>query len=325
LGMAVIMDWVANHTSWDHAWITTHKDWYSQDSQGNIVTPNSSWQDVAQLNYENAAMRKEMISALKYWIYEANIDGYRCDAADRMPVSFWLEAIREMRNMQPGRDIIMLAEGTRLDNFTAGFDLDYGWDFMKVLKQVYDSTESTASLVNSHEAEYKNLSTGKRKLRFITNHDEAADAPLFSLYGGRNGSVSAFVAAASLGGNPLLYSSQEVGYNSRLSFFKYVEVDWSANPDLLAEYKGIMKAFAASTALRKGVLQSFSTKDVLGIYKLYERNEVIVLANARNNQRTIQVDKTHLSGNWKNAITGDAVTLTEQMELQPYQYLILTK
>ena len=30
-GLAVVLDWVANHTAWDNAWITDHPDWYLQN------------------------------------------------------------------------------------------------------------------------------------------------------------------------------------------------------------------------------------------------------------------------------------------------------
>lgn len=85
-GMSVMLDWVANHTAWDHAWMT-NKAWYKQDASGNIVSPNG-WTDVAQLDFSNTAMRLEMIYSMKYWVYEANVDGFRCDYADGPPATF---------------------------------------------------------------------------------------------------------------------------------------------------------------------------------------------------------------------------------------------
>ena len=92
LGMAVILDWVANHTAWDHPWITSHPEWYTQNSSGQIIIPpGTNWNDVADLNFEQAAMRKEQIAAMKYWVLEANVDGFRCDYADGVPFDFWSE------------------------------------------------------------------------------------------------------------------------------------------------------------------------------------------------------------------------------------------
>jgi len=119
--MAVILDWAANHTSWDNPWIE-HKSWYTQDGSGNIIHPaGTNWQDVADLNFNNSEMRLEMIRSMKYWVLTANVDGFRCDAADYVPFSFWKQAIKI-----PNRKLIMLAEGACADHFTAGFQLNFG-------------------------------------------------------------------------------------------------------------------------------------------------------------------------------------------------------
>jgi len=78
--MSVMLDWVANHTSWDNPWIT-NKTWYQQNTAGNIISP-AGYSDVAQLNFKNDTMRAAMIEALRYWVFNANIDGYRFDFAD---------------------------------------------------------------------------------------------------------------------------------------------------------------------------------------------------------------------------------------------------
>ena len=126
--MAVILDWAANHTSWDNPWIQ-NKTWYTQDAAGNIIHPaGTNWMDVADLNFDNSLMRLEMIKALKYWVLAANVDGYRCDAADYVPFSFWKQAIDSLQKI-PNRELILLAEGARNDHFSAGFKMNFGWSF----------------------------------------------------------------------------------------------------------------------------------------------------------------------------------------------------
>jgi glycosidase len=109
LGMHVIIDWVANHSSPDNVWIEQgYLDWYTLDSTGNVQpTIGTDWWDVADLNYENPTMRKEMISSMKYWLTEADIDGFRCDVAGWVPMDFWMEARTELQKVKP---IFMLAE-----------------------------------------------------------------------------------------------------------------------------------------------------------------------------------------------------------------------
>jgi len=113
-GMCVIMDWVANHTAWDHPWIT-NSEWYTRDANGSIIMPpGTNWADVADLNFDNQEMRAAMVDAMKYWILEANVDGFRCDYADGVPFDFWQDAISQLRSI-PNRSLIMLAEGDRHD------------------------------------------------------------------------------------------------------------------------------------------------------------------------------------------------------------------
>jgi glycosidase len=106
LGFKVIIDWVANHTAWDHAWVNTNPDYYAKDSTGNMYGPYD-WTDVAQLDFSNQQLRADMIDALKFWVAEANIDGYRCDVAGKVPVDFWEAATKELNNIKP---VFMLAE-----------------------------------------------------------------------------------------------------------------------------------------------------------------------------------------------------------------------
>jgi glycosidase len=108
--MYVILDWVANHTAWDHPWVLQHPDWYTHDANGNIVPPVPDWSDVADLNYDNTELRKEMIRAMEYWVRDCGIDGYRCDVAMNVPTEFWNDARAALDAIKP---VFMLAEGIR--------------------------------------------------------------------------------------------------------------------------------------------------------------------------------------------------------------------
>ena len=58
LGLKVIIDWVANHTGWDHVWVKDHPEFYKRNSDGNFYDSNG-WEDVIDLNYYDHAMRRE--------------------------------------------------------------------------------------------------------------------------------------------------------------------------------------------------------------------------------------------------------------------------
>ncbi|MDR0667486.1 MAG: alpha-amylase [Prevotellaceae bacterium] len=323
--MAVIIDWVANHTAWDNEWIQ-NKSWYTQDAQGRIVSPEGTgWNDVADLDYAHPEMREAMIEAMKYWIYEANIDGFRCDAADMIPADFWKQAIDELRQFE-GRTLLMLAEGARTDHYTAGFDMDYGWDFYDKIKKVYNGQAAIANLYASHENEYAHIPAGKEKLRFITNHDESAwDATPIALFGGEQGSLSAFVLTVALGGSPLLYSTQETGVATTVPFFTPTAINWNMNPELLAEYKKIMAVYSASEALRRGRLQTFDADDVACFYRLYETHGALVAVNVRNRAVSFSVPAQFVGQSFTNAFDNTAAALPATVTMEPYQYTIWIK
>jgi glycosidase len=323
--MAVIIDWVANHTSWDNEWIK-NKSWYTQDAQGNIVSPEGTgWNDVADLNYASTEMRKAMIEAMKYWVYEANIDGFRCDAADMIPADFWKQAIDELRKFE-GRTLLMLAEGARTDHYASGFDMDYGWDFYAKIKTLYAGQSSLATLYASHENEYALIPAGKEKLRFTTNHDESAwDATPIVLFGGEQGSLSAFILTATLGGSPLLYSTQEIGVASLIPFFTPTTVNWNMNPEFHAKYKKIIEVYSASEALKKGRLQTFDVADVACFYRLYQTYGALVAVNVRNHAVTFSLPAQFVGQSFTNVFDNTTVALPAIIAMEPYQYCIWTR
>lgn len=322
-GMAVILDWVANHTAWDHPWIQQHKDWYTQDANGKIIAPaGTNWADVADLNFAQSEMRKGMIDAMEYWVMEANVDGFRCDYADGIPTDFWHEAITELRALR-GRKLIFLAEGTRYDHYTAGFDLTYSWDFYAKLKDVYGGRIVT-SLFTTHAAEYNGIPEGKHKLRFTTNHDESAwqNTPMV-YFDGKAGALAASIPTLLYGGVPLFYTGQEVGRLTKLPFFTKSPINWSDNPDMLNAYQTLMQIRANSEALRKGTVTTYTNGNILAFQKALNGKQVFVLVNLRNYANAFTVPAALQNTTWINLVTQSPLTLGSTLNLGGYEYLIL--
>lgn len=320
--IAVILDWVANHTAWDNPWIV-NKDWYTQDGQGNIIHPaGTNWEDVADLNYDNQEMRLSMIDAMEYWVETADIDGFRCDAADWIPFDFWVQAIDSVSHLNDS--LIWLAEGARLDHFTAGFQMNYAWDYYAKLKDIFNEVQPAAGLILAHNLEYKDLPEGKHKLRFTTNHDESAwDATPMVLFHGEQGALAASVATICLGGVPLIYGSQEVGQEQNVPFFSNYPINWSQHPEMLEEYQDIFKIYNGSKALKIGDLANYSNTEVLAFKRVSGLEEVLVIANLRNKNVTYNLPAALKNTQWNNAFDETQITLTESLDLSAYQYLIL--
>ena len=322
LGMAVILDWVANHTAWDHPWITSHPEWYTKNSSGQIIIPpGTKWNDVADLNFEQAAMRKEQIAAMKYWVLEANVDGFRCDYADGVPFDFWSEAITALKAL-PDRDILMLAEGSRSDHYQAGFDLTYGWNYYTALKNVW-SGSSTSTLTSTNQLEYNNIPSGKAKVRFTTNHDESAwDASPMTLFNGKNGAMAASVVNIFSGGVPLLYTGQEVGKTGTTPFFNNSNINWLANADMLANYQKLYSIYNQNSAARGNNISSYQlSNDLVCWKKTNGASSVLILVNVRNSSINVSIPPA-LTGNFTNLMSGASESINTSLTLTPYAYRI---
>lgn len=328
-GIAVMLDWVPNHTAWDNPWIKEHKDWYQQDEEGNIIIPpNTNWQDVAQLNYNNQEMRAAMTDALKYWIYNANIDGFRFDAANWVPYDFWRKTVEELRAIDSHK-LLLLAEGDRDDHFKAGFDFIFGFHFFYLLKdRIFEKSEPVTLIDSVNTADYANsLSDSQRVVRYVSNHDvNIYEGTPMELFHGKRGAMAAFVVAAYMKGVPMIYNGQEIAYPKRLEFFSSTPIDWTnAEEEILIEYKNLLAFYNSSDAVRRGGLESYSSKDVAVFTKQYKGEEVLVISNLRNKTATYNVPSELAENTWKDVFTDSTVAVEKQITLPPFAYRVLKK
>ncbi|MCF8316633.1 MAG: hypothetical protein K9I71_10930 [Ignavibacteriales bacterium] len=323
--IAVIIDWVANHTSWDNEWIK-YSDWYTKDGTGNIIHPaGTNWLDVADLNYDNPQMRQAMIKAMKYWVLAANIDGFRCDAADMVPLDFWSQAIDTLRNIS-GRYLVLLAEGSRLDHYGAGFDLIYGWDYYSSLKNVFRNNSPAYTLYQTHLNEYNYLPSGKHRLRFTTNHDETAwDAAPVELFGGYDGAMAALAVTVFHGGAAMIYSGQEAGSTDKTSFFDRDPIDWSDPAGIREKTIDIFSVYKNYPAFRKGSTRNYYNADCVILEKIFETQQVLLITNVRNRTISVNIPGELASESWTNLQTGEISTFAGTISLNPYDYYVFLR
>ncbi len=332
-GMIVIVDWVANHTSWDSQWIYDNPEWYTHNEAGEIICPpGTGWEDVADLDFTNPHMCQAMIDDMKFWVEEIGVDGFRCDAADFVPYEFWVDCLQQLRAIE-GKELLMLAEGERKDHFEAGFDMNYAWGWLSALRRVYSPQQGgrrgggiapVSSLFTTDSLEYAGLPEGKVKLRFTTNHDECVKMSPVREFFSPEGSMAAFVASTFIHGGVLIYGSQEVGYPGKINFFNYVEVDWNANPHMYKEYCDLMKVYNSEPALRKGSMVPYPDNNVLVFERVYEGDKILVVINMRDTQQHIALPEAWKGRACTNLVTGEAVNLPAGEELlRPFEYYVV--
>ena len=323
-GMAVMLDWVANQTSWDHPWITQHKDWYKQDGSGNIIQLGT-YADVAALNFSNAAMCTAMINAMRYWVFKANIDGFRCDYADNPPIAFWQQAITSLRSITTHK-LLLLAEGTRSTHYTAGFDYNFSFGFYSDLKSIYKNNAAVTKIDNLNSTEYIGADSNNQVVRHVTNHDVyGSDGSPYNLFGGRNGTLAALVVTAYMKSVPFIYNGVEVGNTVSMPFpFTSNVINWNKDLTISPEIKKILALRNMSVAIRRGVLTSYDNADVCAFIKTSGADTVFVLSNLRNAAKTFTLPNGIAGANYFEAYTSEPVSLGTTISLSAYQYKVFT-
>lgn len=305
--LKVIIDIVANHTSWDSV-MMKWPDFYEHDASGKITYPHD-WYDVAKLNYGNQRLREYMIEMLKYWIREFALDGFRCDVAEDVPTDFWENARAELERIKP--DIFMLAEGHKPDLEVKAFELDYSWPLHSALTDVLQGRQRASELRTIWERELRDWPRGALHMRFSDNHDERRAIARF----GEPGALAASAMMLTLDGVPLIYNGMEAGDTTESgapALFEKLPVFWGnaeRRPEFPRFYKEMIGLRRASEALRRGSFEWLRNSDESRVVTYLRRGkgeEVLIAINFSNQPFTGLVE------------TGNATSFSEiTPDIQP--------
>lgn len=328
-GMKVIIDWVANHTSWDNKLITEHPDWYTKDSKGKIIAPVPDWTDVADLDYSKKGLCDYMTEAMKFWIKNADIDGFRCDVAEMVPPGFWKETIPQLKKM---KDVFMLAEGESPLMHEIGFDMTYSWNLFHTMIEIKKGLKTAIEIDSLILKEEKTYPPDSYRMRFTSNHDENTwNGTEYEFFGdaARTFSTLTFL----LPGMPLIYSGQEAGLSKRLKFFDKDTINWT-DLTLQRYYSNLIKLKKENICLANGdsggvfsVINNDHTDKVLSFLRKKENNSILVFCNLSPTMINIKTISGIPSGTWKNYNTGLQFTSADlkSQDLAPWECRILLK
>jgi glycosidase len=324
-GMKLILDWVPNHTAWDHPWVTDHPDRYTRNAAGEMTHPRdedgnlTDWVDVVELDFSNPETRRAMIAEMRYWLEEFGVDGFRVDVAGMVPDDFWREAIPQLRSSGA---TFLLAEWGDPRMHGLGFDLTYPWESYHRVKAVWRG-ESAARFIEAEAEELRGMPPGAMRLRFTTNHDETAwDEPPVVLFGGSAGARAAFVATALLPGRPLIYNGQEVESPQKLALFEKDTIQWNraGAEDARAFYRRVVDLSRSHDAFVSGSFDPVEVSvpdDVVA----FRRDAVLVLVNARDRPVRVEVPGVRLDG--ARDLLGGAAPVGNGVDLEAYGAVVL--
>ncbi|MFN8276105.1 MAG: alpha-amylase family glycosyl hydrolase [Chitinophagales bacterium] len=326
--MKVILDWVPNHSSFDNALITQHPDWYKHDSTGKIIPPVADWTDVAALDYANPALREYQIESMKYWLTNADVDGFRCDVAMMVPVDFWQQCRTALDAVKP---VFMLAEAEGPEFHKNGFDMTYGWELHHLLNLIAKGEKQAADLDGYFEKNNAMYQKGDYRMYFTTNHDENSwNGTEFERMG--DAARAMFVLCSTVPGMPLMYSGQEAGLNRRLKFFDKDPIDFTGLKDEVFFTK-LFQLKHNNAALANGInggdwVRMPSKKPGLYAFmRIKGGSKVVVVMNLSATEVKDVLAEKRMAGDYLELFSGDKVKLFESynFSLKPWEYRVYVK
>lgn len=334
LGMKVLLDWVANHTARDARWIDEKPaDWYERDENGVAKIP-WDWSDTAKLNYANHDVWLGQIDAMRYWVEEFAVDGFRCDMAMLVPIEFWQEASAELHRIKP--DLFMLAEAEEDNLFDRAFNMSYQWNIHHIMVDIAKGARRVWDLRNAIHSERERYPREALRMSFTSNHDENSwSGSEQQRFGAALEAMTAmtFLMPSTM---PLIYTGQEVGYNHSFEFFErdaipqeaYVENRTTELYRRLAALKHHERALDGGEWGGDLIEIENNAKDCMMTFvREVAGSRVVAIVNL--SPYTIHADfRTGIyAGDYLDSMSGERVTLDDHVErdIAPWYYQILTK
>ncbi|QDU34188.1 Cyclomaltodextrinase [Poriferisphaera corsica] len=344
-GMYVLIDWVANHTAWDNEMLKAHPAWYTKGKDGEIVKPGgTNWADVADLDFSNQALQAYMIEAMRFWVNEIGVDGFRCDAAGMVPSEFWEKAIDKLK--QDRGDLLMLAEGDGASLMEAGFDMLYAWGlhgFENGQMLANYRGELSADGLGEYLLRDRGAYEDEYRLYFTSNHDENSwHGSGIEQFG--EGAEVYGVLTMTVNGMPLIFNGQEAGLDRRLDFFEHDAIEWKT--DRMADVYGVLLALkkrnsALFNGRLGGGLKMIDVRDeavalryfrdagkdegkVLGYVREKGDDAVLVVLNLSAQRRQVVIEE-RVEGEYADVFDGTGWRMGKEIVLDGWGYRVLER
>jgi len=329
MGFHVILDWVGNHSSWDNHLVAEHPDWYAKDSTGKFVSP-FDWSDVVQFDYKALPLWDYMIDAMKFWVADIGVDGYRCDFPGLVPEEFWFKATTRLNSVKP---VLMLAEDEEHSYLLErAFDMNYGWAHHHLMNAVASGKRMPTALDTLMMKELTYYPADSYRLRFMTNHDENSwNGTIDEKMGDAQKAFAVYLFT--IPGVPLMYNGQEADLDKRLEFFERDPIEWKET-ELTDFYKNLCNLRTTNTVLRHGVeggsfdiLRNSEPKKVMAYKRVKDDNELLTIINFSNKPVTATIRTGLMGGTYRDFFTGEEVEIRPRkpVNLEAWSYLVLSK
>jgi glycosidase len=324
MGFKVIIDWVANHTGADHPWLTKHPDYYETDSATGKPMSPFDWTDVRKLNYKNSQVHDSMLAAMRFWIEQSDIDGFRCDVAAEVPKEFWSRAITDLKKM---KNIFMLAEADKPWLHEAGFDASYAWPQFHVMKEIAKGQKPAYALDSLIQMTDTSFPKNAMLMYFTSNHDENSwNKADWGTMPGASHAPFAVLTQTLKSTVPLIYSGQEEPFLDSIRFF-YKDTITFGRFERAGFYKTLLNLRKTNEALAANAsFQKLPTSNDAALYA-FERakgsQKVLVVVNLSNKPQEFTWKQQPSEKEWNNIFTGIKEPVLNAIE--PWGYAVYHK
>lgn len=330
-GFHVILDWVANHTAWDHPMATEHPDWYEKDWKGDFrPTPWWDWSDIIDLDFSQPDVREHMSDAMAYWVDEFEVDGFRADVAGYVPLEFWNGVRARLDAIRP---VFMLAEWQTRDLHEQAFDATYWWEWKEAMQDIAKGRADTGSLFYVYSANESAWPMDAMRMTYTSNHDQNSwDGTPFEIYGDAYEATIALQFTAE--GIPLIYNGQEGANDKRLEFFEKDLINWNLDSPLNELFKDLVQFKTDNPALWNGAwgarttnVETDNAQKVFSFIRRKDGNAVLGVFNLSDApQKVVFTDALPL-GDYKTFPDANVVKITAdtRLELEPWGYRLYSR
>jgi alpha-amylase len=327
-GMKVIIDWVANHTGWDHGWTNTHPEFYRRNNDGQFFDAHG-WSDVIDLNYDNQDLRTTMIAQMEAWVRDCDIDGFRCDMAMLVPLDFWRQARVHLDSVKP---LFWLAECEEI-NYHEVFDATYCWKFLHKMEAFYRKETNIDGLFEVLDFYRDMFPQTAYRCFFTTNHDENSHSGSeYERLG--DAAVMFAVFCATWSGIPLIYNGQELPNRKRLLFFEKDLIEWQDQCALHDFYKTLLHLRKTNKALTAGIAEALPQRllinhphEAMAFARTYQGDKILVVLNLSAEAQSITLSDNTIMGRYEDVFTSAVVDFNQErnLNIQGWGFMVMTR
>lgn len=189
--MQIMLDMVFNHTSRDNVFLEEHSDFYYHDENGKISNRVADWSDVVDLDYNNKELCETMTNVLLFYA-KMGVDGFRCDAANLVPLKFWAQAKRSVKKVN--KNIYWLSESIHEimvkqmrdmgydcpseSEMYSVFDMSYDYDVRPLMEDYFSGKKPLSAFIEKISLQDGVFPKDYIKAHNLGNHDTTRIASL---------------------------------------------------------------------------------------------------------------------------------------------------